>query len=228
MDSVQKSAVVIGASGEVGSQLITLLLQDSRYAQIISLGRTRPEYRMDKLTFHKVDLFDASTFETFLNTDELYCCIGTTRAKTPDKDEYKAVDHGIPVRLAEYSQKHSIPTMIVVSAMGADPDSRLFYSRTKGEMERDVQQKFKSKLHFVRPSLIDSERNESRLGERIGIFAMRILNPLLVGKLRNYRSIPSLAIAKAMVWLANHTYPETVVESEHLKHLADDYDRNRT
>ena len=225
---VQKSAIVIGASGEVGSQLMSLLLQDPRYAQIISLGRSPSEHKNDKLTFHKVDLLDDSTFEKYLNTDEIYCCIGTTRAKTPDKDTYRAIDHGIPVRLAKYSQKHSIPVMIVVSAMGADPDSRLFYNRTKGEMERDVQRYFKNKLHLVRPSLIDSERKELRLGERIGIYAMRILNPLLVGSLKNYRSISSMAIAKAMVQLANQMYVGVAMESETLKQLAEAYDRDRT
>ncbi|WP_322874199.1 nucleoside-diphosphate sugar epimerase [Aquimarina sp. ERC-38] len=173
-----------------------------------------------------VDLFDPESFSAYFSGDELYCCIGTTKAKTPDKNQYRKIDFEIPVLLGQLCKQHKIGTYLVISALGANPNSSIFYSRVKGEMEEAVLQMGIQKTYILQPSLIDSKREERRIGEYFFIKVMKLVNPLLIGKFKKYQSIPANSIADAMIWLANHTHSDKRISSEVIQKLARKYREN--
>lgn len=216
-----KTAIILGVTGATGSKLLNLLLDDNRYSRIKLFSRSTSGISHPKVEEHIIDLFRLEEYAAAFTADEVYCCIGTTKAKTPDKELYHKIDYGIPVTAARLAKQNGIPTFIVVSAIGSNPKSGVFYVRTKGEMERDVLAQNLPKTHLLQPSLIVAQRNESRVAEKIFIGLWAVLNPLLFGGLAKYRSIKAADIAKAMVKLANTAYRETIITSDKIQLLAD-------
>lgn len=215
-----KTAIVLGASGATGSILLKLLLNDINYSTVKLFNRSPLGIANPKVQEHVVDLFELEKYKAQFTGDDIFCCIGTTKAKTPDEEIYRKIDYGIPVTAAKLAKENNISTFIVISALGADKNSRIFYSRTKGEMEEAVTSYAIAKTHILQPSLIVAERSDKRVMEEIAAAAMRLLNPLLIGNAAKYRSIKAENVAKAMVWLANHIYPETIVKSDEIAKIA--------
>ena len=160
-------------------------------------------------------------FKADFTADEVYCCIGTTKSKTPDKILYKKIDYGIPVNAAKLSKENSILTFIVVSAMGANKGSSVFYNKTKGEMEHDVLQQNIKNTFILRPSLIGGERNEKRVLEKIGLILFKLIQLLFIGKLKDYKIINAESIAQAMINLTNNTSnTDVIITSYKIKQIA--------
>lgn len=217
---MEKTAIVLGGSGLTGSLLLNLLLNDNRYAQVKVFGRRTMGMGHPKLKEYLCNLLDLKDESKNFTADEVFCCIGTTAAKTPDKTEYRNIDYGIPVTAASLCKTNGINTFLVISAMGANPKSRVFYNRTKGDMEAAVLEQGIRKTHILQPSLIEGHREESRPGEWFFKQVFKVLNVLLMGPLKKYRSIHPKKIARAMVWLANNTYEEVKIESDKIEGLA--------
>lgn len=215
-----KTAIILGASGATGGEVLQLLLNDSRYEKVKLFSRSSVNNSHPKIEEHLADLFELEKLKADFTADEVYCCIGTTKAKTPDKDTYRKIDYGIPVTAAKLAKENNIPAFIVISAMGADAESRIFYNRTKGEMQDDVLETNVSKTHILQPSLIVAERNDGRIMEKLASGFMKLLNPLLYGKAAKYRSIKAGNIAKAMIWLANNEYPDVFVTSDKIENIS--------
>ena len=215
-----KTAIVLGASGATGSQLLKLLINDANYSTVKLFNRSPIGTTNPKVKEYVINLFELEKHRDEFTGDEVFCCIGTTKAKTPDEATYHKIDYGIPVTAAKLAKENNIDAFIVISALGADKNSRIFYSRTKGEMEEAVKSCAIAKTHILRPSLIVAERRDKRIMEKVVAAAMRLINPLLLGKVAKYKSIKAENIAKAMLWLANHVYPETVVQSDEITKLA--------
>jgi hypothetical protein len=112
-----KTAIILGATGLTGGLLLQLLLRDDRYADIKVFTRSPLRLTHPKLTEIQCDLLTLENQEADFTADEVFCCIGTTKANTPDKELYKAIDYGIPVAAASLCKKNEIPTFLVVSAM---------------------------------------------------------------------------------------------------------------
>lgn len=215
-----KTAIVLGATGATGSELVNLLLKDNGYSKIKLFVRRTTGISSPKIEEHITDLLKLDEQSAYFTGDVVFCCIGTTKAKTPDKATYYKIDHDIPVTAAALAKENGINSFLVISAIGADKNSAIFYNRTKGEMEEDVKAAKIVKTHILRPSLIVGNRGEARLMENIAKGAMKLLNPLLRGKAAKYRSIKAEAIATAMVWLANNDYPSTIIESDEIAELS--------
>jgi uncharacterized protein YbjT (DUF2867 family) len=152
------------------------------------------------------DLTDLDSFLEDFKADEVFCCIGTTKSKTPKKEVYKKIDYGIPKNAAELGKQNGIDTFIVISSLGADLESSIFYNRTKGEMEKAVLKAGIGKTYILQPSLIGGQRDEKRTGEWIFKQLFKVVNFILVGPLKKYRSIQPDTIAQAIVWLANNDF----------------------
>ena len=215
-----KSTIILGATGLTGQLVLQQLLKDSRYDKIILFSRSSVNTKNDKVVEYLADLIKLEDYKANFTADEVFCCIGTTAAKTPDRNLYKKIDYGIPVTAAKLAKANGIKTFMVISAMGANIESGVFYNRTKGEMERDVLQQGIERTYVLRPSLIGGDRNEKRLGEYIGKQLFKLLNPLMLGSLKKYRSIHPEKIAKAMVWLANNDYYKKIIESDEIHEIA--------
>jgi uncharacterized protein YbjT (DUF2867 family) len=162
-------------------------------------------------------MFQLSKNKTDFIADVVFCCIGTTLAKTPNTETYRKIDYGIPVAAAKLCQENGIDTLIVISAMGANPQSKVFYNKTKGEMERDILQESVQNTFIVRPSLIGGVRGEKRFGERMAQIGMNIFDFLIP---KPYKMIEPETIARAMILLAKKGYSETIITSEKIKEIA--------
>ncbi|WP_204263107.1 NAD(P)H-binding protein [Spongiivirga citrea] len=219
MNNIKKTAIVIGATGLTGGYLLDTLLNDDRYATVKLFSRSSVKKKHPKIKEYFIDMFDLQSAKSDFMADEVFCCIGTTAKKTPDKELYKQIDYGIPVNAARLAKENGISTFIVMSSMGANSRSTVFYNRLKGTMEDDVRATGIANTYMVRPSLIGGERNESRPGEYFGKQLFKILNPLMIGSLKKYRLIHPSKIAKAMVRLANDQFDSTIVESDVLQKL---------
>ncbi|NOR28896.1 MAG: NAD(P)H-binding protein [Lutibacter sp.] len=215
-----KTAIILGASGLTGSILLQKLVNDNRYKTIKLFSRKKIDGLPSKVNQYMGDLFELESFKAEFTGDEVYCCIGTTAKKTPKKTIYTAIDYGIPVAAAKLSKENAIHTFLVVSALGANATSSIFYNKTKGEMERDVLSKKIKKTHILQPSIIAGNRKEQRIGEKTGIFIFKLLQPLFFGKLKKYRITEAEHIVKAMLKLANSTSTVQIITSEKIKEIA--------
>lgn len=215
-----KTAIILGATGLTGGILLEQLIADSSYDKIKLFSRSSVASTSLKVEEYLVDLMQLELYKEQFIGDEVFCCIGTTALKTPDKIKYKAIDYGIPVNAAMLAKSNGIDTFIVLSSMGANSKSNLFYSKTKGQMECDVLAQNVHHTFILRPSLIDGQRNEYRLGEKIGKIAMGILNPFLIGDYKKYRSIHPGKIAKCMKIVARSKTHEVFLDSDKILTIA--------
>ena len=218
---MSKTAIILGATGLTGHSLLQKLINDKRYNHIKLFSRSKIEGLPNKVTQYIGDLLELEQFKSEFTADELYCCIGTTQKKTPDKTFYKNIDYGIPVSAAKLSKENNINTFLVISAMGANKKSSMFYNKTKGEMEHDVLQQNIRNTFILRPSLIGGNREEKRTIEKIGLSVFKIIQPLLIGKLKKYRIVNADTIAQAMINLANtNQNTDVIITSDHIKRIA--------
>jgi uncharacterized protein YbjT (DUF2867 family) len=216
-----KTAILLGASGATGGELLQLLLADSRYSKVKLFLRSSLSINNPKIEEHIINMFELENHAAHFTGDQVFCCIGTTKAKTPDTDTYRKIDFGIPAAAAKLAKANGITTFIVVSAIGANKDSGIFYNRTKGEMQEAVLAQYIPNTYILQPSLIVANRKETRLAEKIAIVFMKLLNPLLWGGAAKYKSINAASIAKAMVWLANNKYQDTIIASNDVSAISE-------
>lgn len=216
---MSKTAIILGATGSTGTELLKLLLADDRYEKVKLFSRNSVNVSHPKVEEYLIDLFKLEDYATDFTADVVFCCIGTTKAKTPDENTYHKIDYGIPVAAARLAMVNNIPSFIVISAVGVSKDSRFFYNRTKAEMQETVLAQHIDKTYILQPSLILASRADNRLGEKIGAAVMTLLNPLLWGNLAKYRSIKASTIAKAMVWLDNNSYDKQIITSDKIVQL---------
>ena len=191
-----KSALVIGATGLTGSLLLEMLLQSSAYHTVHVYSRRSLGIQHPKLQEHLID-FDQ--YQGTVQADTLFCCLGTTIKKVKTKEAFKKVDLEYPVKYARLQFGAGTKKMMVISAMGASAKSSFFYSRVKAEMETSLSNIGFDQLTIFRPALITGNRQEHRSGEKIASMINGWINPLLVGSLRKYRSIPAATIAQSML-----------------------------
>jgi len=217
---MKKTAIVLGATGLTGGLLLQKLIEDERYEKIKLFSRSNIDDLPSKVSQFLGNLLELENFNKDFTADEVFCCIGTTAKKTPDKKVYKAIDYGIPVAAAKLSKKNGIKTFLVVSALGANANSSIFYNKTKGEMERDVLVENIKNTYILQPSIIEGNRKEQRLGEKIGLALFKFFQPLFFGKLKKYKITKAEHIAQAMIKLANSNSSEKIITSINHKLVA--------
>lgn len=220
MEGSKKSAIILGATGLTGGLLLNELLEDPRYNTVKIFSRSPSNINHPKLTEFLGDLRALSNFKSDFTADEVYCCIGTTKSKTPDKEKYRSIDYGIPVAAAHLCKENNIPAFLVISALGADAKSAIFYNKLKGQMEEAVLEQGITHTYILQPSIIGGQRDERRLGEWIAQKVFSVFNMLLLGPMKKYRSIQASTIAKAMIWLANNKYSTSRIISDEIEKIA--------
>lgn len=217
---MERTAIVLGATGLTGSLLVDSLLCNDHYSKIIVFVRSQFHLSHPKLIIEQINLLNLFDYKKRFIGDVLFCCIGTTKAKTPDKNLYRQIDYGIPTNAAKICEMNGIPNFIVMSSMGANVKSSIFYSKLKGEMEQAVLNRGIKNIYILRPSLITGNRKEFRLFESISKMAMKVLNVFLVGSLKRYRSIKAETIANAMIAIDLKGSSTKIIESEDIKKIA--------
>ena len=221
ISTIMKTALVLGASGLVGGELLRILIDDNRYEKVRLIGRKPLSINHPKIEQHTGNLFELTQFEEqFINVDDLFIAIGTTRAKTPDKKQYEAIDFGIPVNAGKMAADAGIKNVCVVSSMGANPTSSIFYSALKGRMEAEMMGLPLPNLNIVRPSLLLGNRNEKRALEKLSMQLMTSMAFLIPKK---HRAINAADVARAMVVLANTNHSKHIWSNWELMLLALQY-----
>ena len=216
----KKTAIVAGAGGLTGSFLLQLLAQDKSFDRIIVLSRKAMKPALPKVREVVVDFEDLGRYEFWPDAHVLFCCIGTTIKKAGDKDSFRKVDYGIPLKLAGQCALYNIDFHLM-SSIGANAGSRNFYLRTKGETEEALKQLDLKTLYIYRPSVLLGPRREQRFGESVGKFFTRLFSVFLQGSLKKYRGIHVISIGKAMIRLAKNPEPGVhVQESDEIKKVA--------
>ena len=217
---MKKTAIILGATGLTGSHLLELLLEDSDYDRIKVFTRHKLLTSDPKIEEHVVDLLKLADYADDFIGDVVFCCVGTTKAKTPDKTLYRAIDYGIPLEAAKLCKQNSINHFVAISALGAKPESKVFYSQLKGEMERDVLAQKIEHTHLMQPSLIVGNRKEKRIGEDISKHFMKFFGFLIPGR---YKMIQAKTIAQAMLQLARKPAKEQLIPSDKIRIIAKEY-----
>ena len=194
-----KKALLFGATGFIGSQLLPMLLGDARYDRVTIIVRRDPGVRHAKLVVLVGDLDTLPALAKRIDADDVFIALGTTKAKVPDESAYYRVDHDYPVRAAAVAQARGASGVFLVSAVGAHAGSRAFYLRTKGEAERDVIALGIARTHIFRPSQLLGERAENRPLERLMMAALPAIQWLFIGGASKYRGIAGADVARAML-----------------------------
>ena len=218
---MKKKAIILGATGLTGSHLLNILLNDSDYNIVKVFTRKKLSVTHPKLEVHVVDLLKLTDYANEFTGDVVFCCIGTTKAKTPDKTLYRAIDYGIPVAAAKLAKQNAIKQFIVISALGANEESKVLYSQLKGEMERDVLVQQIEPTYLMQPSLIVGNRKEKRMGEDLSKQFMKMFGFLIPAR---YKMIEAKTIARAMAQIARKPTEEQMIPSDKIKLIAEDYE----
>lgn len=211
-------ALIFGASGLIGSELLKLALNDPYFSSVTIIVRKRLSLSNTKLTQIISTFEELQENQDSLQGDILFSCLGSTKSKTPDQKEYYKIDHDYPVLGSKIALNNGAKYIHLVSSVGANVSSSSTYLNMKGEVEDDISKLPFQGIHFYRPSLIIGKRNESRPLERISTLIFNTINPLLMGSLKKYRSIAATDIAKAMLSQAKkeikgiHIYQSNIIK----------------
>ncbi len=196
---MSKRAILLGASGLIGSNLLELLLANDEFSTVTILVRRPLGIKSPKLIEIVTDFSDLTTLKEIITGDIVFSCLGSTKSKTPDLSEYRRIDHDIPVQIAEYASENNIEQFHLISSLGANPKASNFYSKMKGETEEDIKKTGIPSIYIYQPSLLRGKRKEKRFFEQLALQVTKVIDPLLIGSLKKYRSIEIEKIAQAMV-----------------------------
>ena len=209
-----KTALLAGSTGLIGKQLLELLLQSERYSKVIALTRSdlpaHPKLEIVKVEFNKLN-----EWADRLTADDVFCCLGTTMAKAGSKDAFYQVDFFYPLLIAKTTHAKKAKQYLLVSALGANKESSIYYNRVKGEIEEAIAQVGFQAVHIFRPSLLLGPRTEKRPGELAAQLVYQFFGFLIPKK---YKAIQSAKVAQAMLQLAGQEEQGTHIhESKELQ-----------
>jgi uncharacterized protein YbjT (DUF2867 family) len=199
-----KTALLAGATGLIGKQVLELLLEVETYEKVKAITRKPLNLRHPKLENIVLDFENLSEHHTALKADDVYCCLGTTIRIAKTKEAFRKVDYDYPLELARMTKNLGATQYLLVSALGADKKSSVFYNRVKGEVEEAIGQVGFDSCHIFRPSLLLGDRTEARAGEGAATVFFKVFGFLIPKK---YKAIDSAKVARAMVTIAKEGKP---------------------
>lgn len=196
-----KTALVLGGTGLTGMYVLKNLIENDAYDKIILLTRRAVSPKSDKIVNITTDFNDLTFLEQIDQVDSIFSCLGTTKKQTPDLNQYRKIEIGIPYKVIQYCLNHKkgLQNVHFISAIGADANAKNFYLNIKGEAELCLQLLDIPHLFIYRPSLLLGNRKESRLGEDVGQFIAPAINKLLMGSMTKYKALHAKDLAKSMI-----------------------------
>lgn len=202
-----KTALVIGATGATGQDLVAQLLEDQAFDKVCVFVRRTLSLHHDKLDVHLVDFDKLNEWKDQLQGDVLFSALGTTLKQAGSQQAQWKIDYTYQYEVSKAACENGVETMALVSSAWATSTSKIFYTRMKGQLEDDVKKLGFRSLSIMRPpSLI--RKDTDRLGERLSVSLLQGLNK--VGLLRSIRPMPTAQVAKAMITLAKEGKEGTV------------------
>ena len=217
-----KTALIFGSSGLIGNELLELILKDNNYIKIKLFVRSDLTDVNSKIEIIKTDFNNIENHKDKIVGDDCFFCIGTTRKNTPDKNEYIKIEYNLPIEVAKIAKSNSINNFIYISSLGANPNAASLYLKNKGQTEQELIKLNFMNLSILRPSILLGNRKENRVGEKIGIFAMKKLSPLFLGNMKKYKPIKVEYVSKAMLQVAQKDYQKNIFESDEIVKIGTD------
>lgn len=200
-----KTALVLGATGLVGTQLVKELGNSKIYSEIHLLTRSEMKFTDPKCIGHVVYLDNLSEYDNLFKVSDVFICLGTTIKKAKSKEAFRKVDYDYVIEAAKMAKTANAEKLLVITAMGANSKSKFFYSRVKGDVEGTLKYLELNTVHIFRPSLLLGERQEFRAGEKISGLISTFAKYIFVGPVRPYRAIHANKVAAAMYAAAQTT-----------------------
>ena len=198
-----KTALIFGSTGLVGGILLRLLIKDEKYKKIKVFVRSSTSKIDPKIEVVQTDFTKLENIRSEIKGDDCFFCIGTTRKKTPNKQDYINTEYNLPLSIGKICSDNNVQNFTYISSLGANPKTSNLYLKNKGMAEEELRKLNFKKFIVIRPSFLIGKRKEERFGEKIGIFAMKCISPILVGDLKKYKSINAEIVAKSMINISN-------------------------
>ena len=213
---MNKTAIVFGATGLVGSELIYQLIKDIRYRAVKVFTRRDLHIEHIKVVEKIVNVEKVTEYSDEIKGDDLFICIGTTRKKAGSVERMEDIDRKLPGRIAKAALVNEVKNIAVVSSIGANPKSGNYYYRIKGKMEEDILSMNFALKRILRPSILLGKRDEVRILESLGKVMVKGLGFLLKGKRRKYRGVMARDVASIMVREINNINGKEIYESDEI------------
>ena len=194
-----KEVTVVGGSGLIGSELIKQLIESNNISKIHVLVRKEIRNSSPKISVHVVDFENSEQLKDSIHGEIIYCCIGTTKAKTPDVSNYEKIDRDIPVRLAQIGKLVGIHQFHLISAIGANINSKINYNRIKGEAEEGVKATNIPQIFIYQPGMLIGKRSESRPLEFIAQKTSPFMDLFMIGSLKRFHSVKAQNLAATIL-----------------------------
>lgn len=215
-----KKALIAGATGLVGSELLQQLIENEEYSQIHLLVRNPIDIKSEKIICHQVNFDELEQFEITDKIEYVFCTLGTTIKKAKTKENFRKVDYNYVLALGRKAKEWNSEKFLLVSSLGANAKSAIFYNKVKGEIENALKELDLPHLFIFRPSLLMGNRKEKRAGEKSAIAVYKIINPLFIGKLKKYRGIQAKQVARALILTAEENNNQfQIIESNEMQEM---------
>ena len=215
-----KSAILFGSTGLVGNHLLNLLIQNNQYSKIRIFTRKEISNKNPKLEVHIIDFDQIKDYASLISGNDCFFSIGTTKKQTPDKMNYINIEYELPVKIAKIAKKNNVESFVYVSSGGANENSKNLYLQNKGRAEREIIKQSFNFTAIIQPSLLLGYRNETRLGESIAQFIFKKLSFLFIGKLRPFKAIPAIDVAKSIMRIIKNKNTGIYFTSDKLEDFA--------
>jgi uncharacterized protein YbjT (DUF2867 family) len=206
-------ALIIGATGATGKDLVNVLLQDNTYTEVVIFVRRTTQITHPKLEEILTDFDDLEKVSADINGDVLFICLGTTLKAAGSKDKQRHIDYAIPLKFAEIAKRNQMTRVVLLSAYGASATSKVFYSKLKGELEEDISKLALDQYIIFRPGLL-LRKDSDRLGEKISAGVLKFLNAL--GLIKKFKPLPTSLLAEKLA-----KAPNSLSNGKHIVELDD-------
>lgn len=192
-------ALVVGATGLVGNVVVEKLLATPHFTEVVVLARRPLPIQHPKLSCHLVNFDHLEPWKGKFQADVFFCCLGTTIKTAGSKENFYKVDYTYAMESSKLAHANGAKTCVLVSALGSDQKSMFFYSRVKGDLEKDIQNIPFQSISIVQPSLLLGNRIEKRAGEKLAIQIYTFIEPIFIGPLKKYKGISADKVANALI-----------------------------
>ncbi|KGJ95808.1 NAD(P)H-binding protein [Thalassotalea sp. ND16A] len=218
-----KTALIFGANGLTGKACLMQLLNNHNYHSVLIAVRApialqHPKFKQQVINFNNIE-----QYAQLFNVDEIFCCLGTTIKKAKSKGNFARIDYQLVKDIAQLACAAKVKRFLVISSLGANANSKSFYSATKGKMEMAVKTFNIAQCYVFRPSLLLGEREEFRLAERMSALLFKLIGFIFIGPLAAFKPIKAADVAKAMITVANQPNDGaafTVIENQKIQAIA--------
>ncbi|HEX8517435.1 MAG TPA: NAD(P)H-binding protein [Bacteroidia bacterium] len=197
-----RTAIVIGATGLIGGELVKQLLQESYFEKVKMFVRKKQSLNGLRIEQIEIDFNSINKHFSEIRGDVVFCCLGTTIKSAGSREAFVKVDYTYVLNFAEAARSNEVAQFVLVSSLGVSEQGGNFYLTLKRDIENALKRLRFPSLVIVRPSMLLGNRKESRPAESVGKFLMKSLSFLFIGRLKKYKAIEASAVAKAMIALS--------------------------